>query len=202
MYSVFVKGFASGISIIAAIGAQNAFVLSQGVKKNSIFLIPLICIICDALFISIGVAGMGKLAQTGKNLNTVISSAGAVFLFFYGFKSLMSVFKSRKLDIDSQQAKGIKIIITSTLGVTLLNPHFYLDTVFLMGGISSGIDQGLKPYFLMGAVSASFTWFFLLSLGASVLAPFFKNEISWKLLDTFVSFIMFYIGFSLIKNLF
>lgn len=203
MVEVFVKGFVSGGSLIAAIGAQNAFVLSRGIKKSHVLIIPLICFLCDVIFIGLGVSGMGVLFGENSFIKMIVGFLGGGFLFFYGLSSLLSAFKDKSLDADENIAKESFIkVIAATLGVTLLNPHFYLDTVFLLGSISSHIAADLKIHFYFGAITASFIWFFCLSMGASFLRPFFKKEISWKILDIFVACIMFYMGFFLVKDYF
>jgi L-lysine exporter family protein LysE/ArgO len=202
MVSVFLKGFAAGGSLIAAIGAQNAFILSQGIKKNRIVLIPLICCICDLIFITLGIYLSSKIVSASVFLEKTISVLGCCFLFFYGLNSFISSLKKRKIDLEFQKEESIKKIIIATLGVTLLNPHFYLDTVFLLGSISSSVESSGKFFFGTGAVSASILWFFSLSLCASFLSPIFRNEISWKILDALVGITMWAIGYSLFLSAF
>ncbi|MDY0361945.1 MAG: LysE family transporter [Desulforegulaceae bacterium] len=202
MVSVFLKGFAAGGSLIAAIGAQNAFILSQGIKKNRIVLIPLICCICDLIFITLGIYWSSKIVSTSVILEKTIALCGCCFLFFYGLNSFISAFKNKKIDMEFEKEKSIKKIILATLGVTLLNPHFYLDTVFLLGSISSSVGSSGKIFFGTGAVTASIIWFFGLSLFASFLSPVFKNEKSWKILDVSVGIIMWSIAFSLFFSTF
>ena len=201
MITIYLKGFASGASLIIAIGAQNAFVLSQGIRKNYIILVPLICSICDVALLSCGIMGIGKIVGANKAFQTMTALFGGIFLFFYGLTSFYSALKGKRLDKDYKKKETMKKVVLSTLGITLLNPHVYLDTVVIMGSISSQFPAELKPYFGAGAISASFIWFFGLSLGASFMKPLFQKEISWKVLDFLVGITMWAIGFTLVKNL-
>lgn len=198
MISVFLNGFFSGGGLIVAIGAQNAFVLSNGIRKNHVIIVPLVCFLCDAVFISIGCLSVGLISDTGPIFDKLIRLAGGLFLLFYSTQSFMSLFKKRSFDDDKRNITSIKKVILSTFMVTLLNPHFYLDTVFLLGSISSRFETELRPYFTIGAVSASFLWFFTLSVGAGIVSPFFKNDYAWKFLDLSIGLIMLKIGFNLL----
>jgi L-lysine exporter family protein LysE/ArgO len=202
MVSVFLKGFAAGGSLIAAIGAQNAFILSQGIKKNRIILIPVICCVCDLIFITLGIYWSAKIVSANIILEKIIGLFGCIFLFFYGLSSFKSAFKNKNINQEFEKEKSLKKIILATLGVTLLNPHFYLDTVFLLGSISSSVENSAKIFFGTGAVTASILWFFGLSLFASFLSPVFKNEKTWKILDIAVGAIMWAICFSLYSSVF
>jgi len=200
MITPLIHGFGAGGGLIVAIGAQNAFVLSQGVRRNHHLLIALICIICDAVLIALGVAGFGGLIQSKPALSQVVSLGGAVFLFFYGFRSLSSALKGGSLETDSKDMTSLKTVVFMTLAVTLLNPHVYLDTVVLLGGISSRFHGENRFYFGIGAVTASFIWFTCLSIGGRMLAPLFKKRISWRILDTLVCATMWSIAFSLVRE--
>jgi L-lysine exporter family protein LysE/ArgO len=202
MLLTFLKGFGVGSGLIIAIGAQNAFVLSQGVKKNHYIIIPLICAVCDALLIILGVTGMGTLVASSKSLSLIAGIGGAVFLFIYGIRSFRSALKGDSLSANQTTETSLKIAILTTLGVTLLNPHVYLDTVILLGSISSQFKPPGHIFFGAGAVLASFVWFFSLSLGGKMLAPLFTKKSSWRILDTLVGCTMWAIALSVIKGLF
>ena len=191
-------GFTSGAVLIIAIGAQNAFVLSQGIKKSYFLLIPLICTLIDAVLITAGVKGLGILFNDNKTLIISASLFGAVFLFWYGIESIKSVFKNHALDKSMFIIDSRKKAVITTLSISLLNPHLYLDTVVLLGSIGSSFG-GNKTGFLAGAVSASFLWFFSLSLGGKFLSPVFSRPASWKILNTAVALSMWVISFSLIR---
>ena len=198
MIAPFMQGFGTGGGLIVAIGAQNAFVLSQGVRRNHHLIIALICIICDAIFISAGVAGFGGAVSSNPILSQWVTWGGAGFLFFYGLGSLRSALRGGSMDTSDRAVRTLRAAIITTLAVTLLNPHFYLDTVILLGGVSSQFHGQSRLYFLVGAISASTLWFISLSLGGQLLAPLFKKQISWRILDSLVCATMWTIAVSLI----
>ena len=200
MLAPFIQGFGTGGGLIAAIGAQNAFVLSQGVRRNHHLLIALICIVCDAVFISAGIAGFGTAVSANPILTQWIAIGGAGFLFFYGLRSLRSALRGGSMDTSDRAVRTLKAAIVTTLAVTLLNPHFYLDTVILLGSVSSQFHGQNRLYFWIGAVSASTLWFISLSLGGQLLAPLFKKQISWRILDSVVCATMWTIAVSLIMH--
>jgi L-lysine exporter family protein LysE/ArgO len=198
MITPFIQGFGAGGGLIVAIGAQNAFVLSQGVRKNFHIPIALICILCDAIFISAGVAGFGKVVSTDPMLSKLVALGGAGFLFYYGLNALRSALRGGNLETNGRHLKSLGTAVLATLAVTLLNPHFYLDTVILLGGISSHFIAEHRIYFWAGAVSASIIWFLCLSIGGQMLAPLFKKPISWRILDSLVCATMWTIAVSLV----
>lgn len=200
MIAPFIQGFGTGGGLIVAIGAQNAFVLSQGVRRNHHLIIALICIICDAAFISAGVAGFGSAVSSNPVLSQWVTWGGAGFLFFYGWRSLRSALRGGSMDTNDRAARTLKAAIITTLAVTLLNPHFYLDTVILLGSVSSQFHGQSRLYFLVGAISASTLWFISLSLGGQLLAPLFKKQISWRILDSLVCATMWTIAVSLMMH--
>ena len=200
MIAPFIQGFGTSGVLIVAIGAQNAFVLSQGVRRNHHLIIALICIICDAVFITAGVTGFGAAVSTSPTLSQWVAWGGAGFLIIYGLGSLRSALGSGRLDTSNRPVRSLKAAIITTLAVTLLNPHFYLDTVILLGSVSSQFNGENRLYFWIGAISASTLWFISLSLGGQVLAPLFKKQISWRILDSLVSVTMWTIAVSLIMH--
>ena len=200
MLTTYFTGLGTGAGLIIAIGAQNAFVLNQGIRKEFIYLVPLICAICDAILITAGVAGMGSLIQSSPLLIRIASFGGAAFLGFYGLQSFISAWKnSGGLSDREQNNRSRKQIITLTLAITLLNPHVYLDTVVLLGSMSGTFHGSGRYLFGAGAISASFLWFFGLSLGAVKLAPLFKKPVTWRILDTLIGIIMWFIAWKLLK---
>ncbi|ACN14092.1 LysE1 [Desulforapulum autotrophicum HRM2] len=194
----FMQGFGTGGGLIVAIGAQNAFVLSQGVRKNHPLIIALTCIVCDAVFITAGIAGFGTAVASNPLLSQWVAWGGAAFLFFYGAGSLRSAITGGSLDADGQAALSVKAAVTTTLAVTLLNPHFYLDTVVLLGGISSRFQGQNRMSFWAGSIAASILWFLSLSFGARLLAPLFRQQIAWRILDSLVCLTMWGIAASLV----
>lgn len=200
MIAPFLQGFGAGGGLIVAIGAQNAFVLSQGVRGNHHVTIALICILCDAIFITAGVAGIGGTVSANPALAQWVAWGGAGFLLVYGCGSLRSAVRGGSLETSDRAALSLSAAILTTLAVTLLNPHFYLDTVILLGGISSRFHGEHRLLFWAGAVSASTLWFICLSLGGQMLAPIFRKQISWRILDTLVWATMWTIAASLIMH--
>ncbi len=193
------QGFATGMGLIVAIGAQNSFVLSQGIRRNHHLLVAAICIGCDALLIATGVCGMGKIAATAPLIGRWASSIGAVFLIAYGARALGSVFRSGQLLTQGQPLLSRRAAIATTLVLTLLNPHVYLDTVVLMGTLSSGQANMGRWLFALGAIAASVVWFSALSLGGRILAPLFVLPLSWKMLDILVCGTMWGVAWSLLS---
>ncbi|MCP3926818.1 MAG: amino acid transporter [Desulfobacterales bacterium] len=196
MLITFIKGLGVGSGLIIAIGAQNAFVLSQGVRKSHYLIIPAICSFCDAALIILGVSGVGTIVAMNPLLSNIAAFGGALFLFWYGLSSFRAAFKESSLEITDESKISLKAAILTTIGVTLLNPHVYLDTVVLVGSISAQFND--KYIFGAGAASASFIWFFSLSLCGKKLAPLFKKPGAWKILDGFVGITMWWIAVTLI----
>ncbi|WP_293574838.1 LysE/ArgO family amino acid transporter [Phaeobacter sp.] len=195
-----VGGFFLGLSLIMAIGAQNAFVLRQGLRQQHVFWICLTCAGSDALLIVAGVLGFGSLALAVPWFETVMRLGGAAFLLWYGARSLRSAWAGgAQLDSSSDgtapQAALLPVLAT-VLALTWLNPHVYLDTVVLLGSISAHYPQPL--IFALGAVLASFTFFFSLGYGAKVLAPLFAKPRAWQVLDALVGLTMWIIAAKLI----
>jgi len=202
MTTAFLTGLSTGGSLIVAIGAQNTFVLNQGIRRQFIFMVPLICALSDALLISAGVAGLGNFFQGNPLLLRGASIGGAVFLIFYGLRSLLSALKNRKgLDQDSMTTGSRMQVLLLTLAMTFLNPHVYLDTVILLGSISSSFPGSGKYWFAAGAVSMSFLWFFSLTLGAVKLAPILRRPAVWKILDGMIALVMWMTAARLIFSL-
>ncbi|WP_300667360.1 LysE/ArgO family amino acid transporter [Desulfoluna sp.] len=197
----FFKGFGTSAGLIIAIGAQNAFVLSQGVRRNHHLVIPLICSFFDALLITVGILGVGTAMASHPALTRAAAWGGAAFLFWYGAGSFRSAYRGGNLETEEGGSTTLKKAVLTTLAVTLLNPHVYLDTLVFMGGISSQFPLDQRPWFGFGAVMASFVWFFVLSLGGNLLAPLFKKKAAWRILDSLVGLIMWSIALSLLISL-
>ncbi len=198
MFSAFVAGFSLGISLILAIGAQNAFVLKQGIRQHHLFWVCFICALSDAILISAGVAGFGLVVKAFPMIETFARYAGAAFLTLYGCKSLLSAWRdshSMKPQGDSQSSRLRTIGLC--LAFTWLNPHVYLDTVVLLGSISTQY-QPHQLYFGVGAVTASFVFFFSLGYGAKLLIPLFEKERSWKVLEVVIGVVMLALAAGLI----
>nr|WP_321465800.1 LysE/ArgO family amino acid transporter [uncultured Desulfobulbus sp.] len=195
------QGFATGMGLIVVIGAQNSFVLSQGIRRNHHLLIAVICSACDALLISAGIGGMGGIVARAPRIGGWLSLIGALFLVSYGLLALRSACASVQLTGEERPLLSRRAAIATTLSLTLLNPHVYLDTLVLMGALASGYQGMGRALFAAGAMGASLFWFFSLSLGGRMLAPLFSRPLSWKILDTLVCITMWGVAWSLLKPL-
>lgn len=197
---VALAGFGFGLSLIVAIGAQNAFVLRQGLRREHVGVVVLICALADALLIGFGVAGLGTLITSVAWLLIVIELLGGLFLLGYGIFALRRVFIPETLHADqSSPSLSLRSAITTVLALTFLNPHVYLDTVLLLGSIASTYGE-LRWMFAIGAMCASVMWFSALGFGARLLAPLFTRPIAWRILDAFIAIIMFALAASLLVS--
>jgi L-lysine exporter family protein LysE/ArgO len=199
MQTAFFQGLAIGASLIMAVGAQNAFVLKQGIRGQHSLSIALLCSVIDALMIAAGVAGLGKLILASPALTHLASLGGSAFLLWYGWGALHSSFTPKRLDVSQGQVSGsLRAVMLTTLGISLLNPHLYLDTLVLLGSISTQYPRPQHFWFGMGAMLASFLWFFSLSYCARLLAPVFQRPQAWCVLDRLIWFIMWSIALALL----
>lgn len=198
MIQAFFQGFLVSFGLILAIGAQNAYVLKQGLKKEHIFTLVLICSFIDASLITLGVKGIGQLIAKSDIFLFLVTIFGIIFLVFYGILSLKNAFKSNCLHVKQNETKNSYMKnILNILALSLLNPHVYLDTFLLIGSIGGGFEKSLQNTFIFGAVLASFIWFFSLGYGVRVLIPLFKNPKTWQILDILIAFVMFILAFLL-----
>ncbi|KWU17088.1 LysE/ArgO family amino acid transporter [Achromobacter xylosoxidans] len=198
MTSAFLPGFFLSLSLILAIGAQNAFVLRQGLRQEHVFAVCLVCAVSDAILIAAGVAGFGLASHALPWLEPVLRYGGALFLLAYAARSLGSALRNHgSLTPSGRQAAGLGATLTTCLAFTWLNPHVYLDTVVLLGSISSQYE-GHKAAFALGAMAASFTFFFTLGFGARLLRPVFASQAAWRVLDVLVGIAMLAIALKLV----
>ena len=196
--NAFMAGFGLSFSLILAIGAQNAFVLKQGIKKEHVFIICLICAISDAMLIFAGVFGFGYLIEQFPSLQTFARYGGALFLVVYGLKSFYTAWQmSHELKPKSFSNTSLTKTVFLTLAFTWLNPHVYLDTVMLLGAVSTKF-QDQSWLFGIGAMSASFVFFFSLGYGARFLAPLFSKAGAWKVLEIIIGCVMLLLAFMLL----
>lgn len=201
MISEILRGALISASLIIAIGAQNLFVLKQGLLRNHIFYVSGICFICDFVLMSIGILGVGTFISNNPFITNILAILGALFLIWYGFKAFKSTIKgTSSMQVQSQDSNNNSLVkvILATLAITLLNPHVYLDTVVIVGGIAGTLNSEQKMAFLIGAVCVSFIWFFSIGYGARLLTPLFKQKRMWVVLDCLVGLVMFYIAYRLI----
>ncbi|HHX8465175.1 TPA: LysE/ArgO family amino acid transporter [Vibrio diabolicus] len=200
---VLLQGFGLGASMIIPIGAQNAYVLNQGIKRNHHLTTATICSILDMIFISLGIFGGGAILSQNEILLTSVTLGGIAFLSFYGLLSLKSAFKS---DSDSESkgdvvARGRRTVILGALAVTVLNPHLYLDTVVILGSIGGQFEGHDRIAFALGTMMASFVWFYTLSIGAAKLGPTLSKPRVKKGIDIAVAVMMFTIAYILASEL-
>ena len=192
-------GFLLSLSLILAIGAQNAFVLRQGLRRAHVFEICLFCGLSDAILITAGVAGFGALAQALPWFETAMRYGGAAFLIWYGFLNARSAWRGGEALVAAGPAETSLVQILLTLAaITWLNPHVYLDTVVLIGSISAQHDDRLA--FGIGAVTASLVFFFALGYGARLLSPIFRRPRAWQVLDAGIAVVMWTIAFGLLTG--
>ena len=195
----YLSGFLLGLSLIIAIGSQNAFVLKQGLKREHIFFVCLFCAVSDAILISAGVGGFGAVTARYPQVVNIAKFAGVLFLLGYGLHSLYaSVRLSHAMNVDGQVVTSLKKALLLCFGFTWLNPHVYLDTLVLVGMVSTGASS--KLVFAAGAVSASFFFFFALGYGARFLRPLFTKPKAWNILDAFVGILMLYLAWHLYNS--
>lgn len=198
MMTSFLAGFSLGLSLILAIGAQNAFVLRQGVQRLHVLPVVLTCAISDAVLIAAGVSGFGALSDAAPWLAEALRWMGAAFLFVYGAMA----FRSARTGSGALKAAGggesrAVSAVATCLALTWLNPHVYLDTVVLIGSVAAQME-GARLAFGLGAMLASFVFFFSLGYGARLLAPLFARPSAWRILDVAVGVIMWVIAAGLV----
>lgn len=191
------NGFGLTASLIVAIGAQNAFLLRQGLKREHVFTLATICFVSDAALIALGCAGFGSLVQAHPQWLRAVTWTGVVFLLVYGARSARAAFKPQQLLPDTTAAAnggGLRKAVLTCLAMTWLNPHVYLDTVLLLGGIGGRYPAPTRIYFALGAMSVSCIWFYGLGYGAGRLAPLFRKPLTWRVLDALIALTMWIIA--------
>ena len=201
MHSPLLAGFGLGLSLIVAIGAQNAFVLRQGLRREHVLWIVVICALSDAVLIGLGIWGLGAIIESADALLTVVRLGGAAFLIWYGIRSAIRAAKPGTLETESTGASTpLRTAVATALALTWLNPHVYLDTVVLLGSIGAtyGDDRWL---FGLGAALGSVIWFTALGFGSRLLRPLFAKPLAWRILDAAIALVMFAIAGSLLLGL-
>ncbi|XZG69175.1 LysE/ArgO family amino acid transporter [Chitinibacteraceae bacterium HSL-7] len=199
MWSTYWQGMALCASLIMAIGAQNAHVLRVGLMRQHVVPTIAVCIVLDGLLIALGVAGMARLIEGTPWLMTAVRWGGAVFLIGYGLRAWLGAWRGGASLSGVAGATGRREAVMTVLALSLLNPHVYLDTVLLVGGIGGQYAPELRPVFVAGAWSASLVWFLVLGLGARYLAPLFAKPLAWRVLDGIVGAIMLLIAAQLLR---
>lgn len=195
------QGFLVSGGLIVAIGAQNAFVLKQGLRCWQVLPIVLTCFLCDFSLMTLGVFGLGTLIGASRVASVALALVGALFLAVYGARAFRAAWRGGVvMTADGTEAAGsTQQAVLLTLAITLLNPHVYLDTVVIVGSIAGTLSPAAKVLFLCGAVAASALWFFALGFGARLLLPLFRRPLTWRLLDAVIGVVMWAIAFSLLR---
>jgi L-lysine exporter family protein LysE/ArgO len=183
------SGFGLGFSLIAAIGAQNAFILRQGTRREHVLAVVLICAVSDVILIGLGVAGIGALIEAAPVAIVVIRILGACFLAGYAALSLLRAVAPHGLRVAASAPRSLAAVVAACLALTWLNPHVYLDTVLLVGSVAAGHGDG-RWAFGVGAMVASCVWFTLLATAARVFAPVLARPSAWRVLDTVIAGVM------------
>jgi L-lysine exporter family protein LysE/ArgO len=193
----FLAGFSLGISLIIAIGAQNAFVFRQGLRRAHVFAVSLTCAGSDALLIAAGVAGFGWIAEAFPWVAPVLRYGGATFLIVYGAMAARAAWRGGSaLVTEGSETQSLATALGTCLALTWLNPHVYLDTLVLIGSVASQYDN--RWAFGLGAITGSFVFFFSLGYGARALAPLFAKPAAWRILDVGIAALMWSIAGTLI----
>ncbi len=196
---VALAGFLTGLSLIVAIGAQNAYVLRLGLARNHVGVAVAICAGADALLIALGVGGLGAIVQAHGDVLTAIALIGGAYLLWFAFRSFRSALHPEVLLPSQQQPQAVAAVALAVLGFTFLNPHVYLDTILLVGtiGASFGADRW---WFALGAAIASVVWFSGLGFGARLLSPLMARPVTWRVLDAAIGVVMLTIAIVLVRS--
>ncbi len=187
-------GFGTTMALIVAIGAQNAFVLRQGLRRQAVAKVVAVCVVSDAILVAVGVAGFGAIVRKWPSVITVAAIAGGLFLLGYGFLAARRAFRPSAMDASPDDGGSGRPVLTA-LALTWLNPHVYLDTLLLLGSIAAG-----RWLFGVGAVTASVVWFVALGFGARLLSPLFAKPRAWRVLDGLIAAVMIGLGATLIAG--
>ncbi len=199
MSSPLIVGFIASFTLIAAIGAQNAFVLRQGIRREHVLPVVALCTVSDIVLIAAGIAGVGTLISAHPSALTIVKFGGFLFLVGYGLLAARRAWRPSSLTpSESAPARLLDVLLTCA-AMTFLNPHVYLDTVVLLGALANEHRDG-RWLFGVGAVTASAVWFFSLGLGARRLAGLFAKPMTWRILDGLIAGMMIALGVSLVLS--
>ncbi|WP_286929639.1 MULTISPECIES: LysE/ArgO family amino acid transporter [Aeromicrobium] len=198
MVNPFLTGMVTGLSLIVVIGAQNAFVLRQGIRRAHVAVVVAICAVSDLVLILAGVAGIGAIVDRAGWVIDVVTWLGVAFLVWYGIGSIRRAFRPEQLEATGRAAGTVRTIALQALALTWLNPHVYLDTVVLLGSIAQTHGPVGRWWFGAGASVGSVAWFSALGFGATRLAPLLARPRAWQVLDLLIGLVMFVIAASLV----
>ncbi|OYQ36467.1 amino acid transporter [Niveispirillum lacus] len=200
MLAPFLSGYLLGLSLIVAIGAQNAFVLRQGLRGDHVWLVTLTCAVSDAVLIVVGVEGLAQVQTALPAIVPWMRYAGAAFLLLYAARALRAALRAGgTLSPAAGGAPGLAATLATCLALTWLNPHVYLDTVLLIGSVAASQGEG-RPLFAAGAIAASFSFFLALGHGARLLRPLFARPLTWRVLDGVVAVTMAVLALGLLTS--
>jgi L-lysine exporter family protein LysE/ArgO len=200
--SAFTTGFVLCATLIIAIGAQNAFVLRQGLRREHVLIIVGFCALADFLLIGAGVAGLAHVLGDAPRLTLALTVGGTLFIAWYGMRALARARKASSMEVtEGTRRISVRNALAQAAGFTFLNPHVYLDTVLLMGSIGARQPADLRFWFVGGAAAASGAWFTALGFGARLLRPVFRTARAWQVLDTLVGLTMLALAASLVTRL-
>lgn len=192
-----IAGMLAGFSLIIAIGAQNAFVLRQGIRREHVGVVVSICAACDFVLIIAGTLGVGALVTAHPVVLTVFKWAGAAYLLWFAFTSFRSAMHPQALEM--RESSPSRSIVLSALAITLLNPHVYLDTVFLLGTVANAQGEG-RWIFAVGALTASLIWFYGLAVGARLLSKWLATPRAWRIFDAVIAVVMLALAAGLVLS--
>ena len=186
-------GLVTGLSLIIAIGAQNAFVIRQGLTRRFVFEVAIVSATLDAALILLGTGGLGLLIHSVPVLFDVVRWFGVAYLVWFGISSLRRAFASGVMSLDGDSASSRWKVVVTTVTFSLLNPHVYLDTVIFLGSVATQFGPD-RWWFALGACLASFAWFFSIAYGARGLARYVTKPVFWRILDSIIAVTMFVIA--------
>lgn len=192
-------GLGTGLSLIVAIGAQNAFVLRQGIRREHVPVVVAICALSDAVLIALGIGGVGAVLNGRPGVVTAVAWVGGGFLVCYGLLAARRALRPSRLDPGSAAGGSLGATVLTCLALTWLNPHVYLDTVLLLGSVAAGYGSG-RWHFGLGAVAASVLWFSALGFGARLLGRFFARPGAWRVLDGAIAVMMTAMGVAMLGS--
>lgn len=199
MLSIFLTGAVTGFALIVAVGAQNAFVLRQGIRGERIVPVILVCLLSDVLAITVGVAGFGVVLERWPSVLPIAQIGGGLYLLAFGVQSAMRAWRPTGLSADSGSTMSVRRAVLLTLALTWLNPHFYLDAILMLGTVANSFgDQ--RWWFCAGALTASAVWFPTLGFGARALRGVFARPSAWRVLDSGIAVIMAGLGIGLLAH--
>ncbi len=199
----FIKGILISFSLIVSIGPQNAFVIKQGIKKEKAFLTAFMVTLCDSILIILGILGVGKFLSGHFLLRVLLTCGGIVFLGIYGIKAILRICKDQGIDLNlNKHQRSSKEIIFLAISFSWLNPHAILDTLIILGSISSNYNTNNSIFFGLGAIFVSTIWFFLLVLVSKTFSKYLQKPITWKVIDIIIGIVCLWIAANIFKKSF